>query len=200
MQLKHPSETCPALPRLFAPSECARLTAVWQHWSCFHSSRNCILFYTSSTICEMLPASKDRVWHISAGTSYITCTWQKLKNWLVNKSSLKKWTAYFHMTNTGDLRDTEGCSRPQQWSTRHSEHCAFPLHNKGLEWLWDSSGKNTGVGCHSLLQGIFLTQGWNPGLLHGRWYFIIWVTREAPSYKRYVFTILSSIACSIALC
>ena len=25
---------------------------------------------------------------------------------------------------------------------------------------WDSSGKNTGVGCHFLLQGIFLTQGW----------------------------------------
>ena len=26
----------------------------------------------------------------------------------------------------------------------------------------------TGVGHHFLLQGIFLTQGWNPGLLHGR--------------------------------
>ena len=26
-------------------------------------------------------------------------------------------------------------------------------------------GKNTGVGCHSLLQGIFLTQGSNPCLL-----------------------------------
>ena len=25
-------------------------------------------------------------------------------------------------------------------------------------------GKNTGVGCHSVLQGIFLTQGLNPGL------------------------------------
>ena len=31
---------------------------------------------------------------------------------------------------------------------------------------WDSPGKNTGMGCHSLLQGIFLTQGSNPGLLH----------------------------------
>jgi len=26
--------------------------------------------------------------------------------------------------------------------------------------------QNTGVGCHFLLQGIFLTQGLNPGLLH----------------------------------
>ena len=28
------------------------------------------------------------------------------------------------------------------------------------------SGKNTGVDCHSLLQGIFPTQGWNLGLPH----------------------------------
>ena len=34
--------------------------------------------------------------------------------------------------------------------------------------LWNSPGKNTGVGCHSLLQGIFSTQGSNPGLLHCR--------------------------------
>ena len=33
---------------------------------------------------------------------------------------------------------------------------------------WDFPGKNTGVGCHFLLQGIFLTQGSNPGLLHCR--------------------------------
>ena len=26
---------------------------------------------------------------------------------------------------------------------------------------WDSPGKNTGVGCHFLLQGVFLTQGSN---------------------------------------
>ena len=32
----------------------------------------------------------------------------------------------------------------------------------------DSPGKNAGVGCHALLQGIFLTQGSNPGLLHCR--------------------------------
>ena len=32
----------------------------------------------------------------------------------------------------------------------------------------DSPGKNTGVGCHAFLQGIFPTQGSNPGLLHCR--------------------------------
>ena len=33
---------------------------------------------------------------------------------------------------------------------------------------WDSSCKNTELGCHFLLQGIFLTQGSNPGLLYCR--------------------------------
>jgi len=37
--------------------------------------------------------------------------------------------------------------------------CPIPLS-------WDSPGKNTGVGCHALLQGIFLTQGSNLPLLH----------------------------------
>ena len=32
----------------------------------------------------------------------------------------------------------------------------------------DSPGKNTGVGCHTLLQGIFLTQGSKPHLLWRR--------------------------------
>ena len=30
---------------------------------------------------------------------------------------------------------------------------------------WDSPGKNTGVGCHSVLWGIYATQGLNPDLL-----------------------------------
>ena len=41
-----------------------------------------------------------------------------------------------------------------------------------LNEMWilhgDSPGKNIGVGCHALLQGIFLTQELNPGLQHCR--------------------------------
>ena len=33
---------------------------------------------------------------------------------------------------------------------------------------WGSPGRSTGVGCHALLQGIFLTRGSNSGLLHSR--------------------------------
>ena len=42
------------------------------------------------------------------------------------------------------------------------------LYPTRLISLWDSPGKNTGVGRHFLLQRIFLTQESNPGLLHCR--------------------------------
>ena len=34
-----------------------------------------------------------------------------------------------------------------------------------LHYPWDSPGKNTGVGCHALLQVVFSTQGSNLSLL-----------------------------------
>ena len=39
---------------------------------------------------------------------------------------------------------------------------------------------------HSLLQGIFPTQGSNPGLPHCRQFFTIWATREAPSVPYFI--------------
>ena len=52
-----------------------------------------------------------------------------------------------------------------QWTVAHQA----PLS-------WDFPGKNTGVGCPFLLQGIFLTQGLNLRLLHWQ---VNSVTREA---------------------
>ena len=54
--------------------------------------------------------------------------------------------------------------------------CSFVSHSLQLHGLWParflcpwkSAGKDTGVGCDSLLQGVFLTQGLNPGQLHCR--------------------------------
>ena len=49
---------------------------------------------------------------------------------------------------------------------------SFGLQPTRLFCPWDSPGKNTGVGCHDLLQGIFLIQESNPCLLcllHCRW-------------------------------
>ena len=42
----------------------------------------------------------------------------------------------------------------------------YGLYPTRLLCPWDFPGKNTGVGCHFLLQGIFLTQGSNLRLLH----------------------------------
>ena len=53
-----------------------------------------------------------------------------------------------------------------------SECCSVmsdSLRPHGLYSPWNSPGKNTGVGRLSVLQGIFPTQGSNPGLQHCRW-------------------------------
>ena len=43
--------------------------------------------------------------------------------------------------------------------------------------LGDSPGKNTGLGCHALLHGIFPTQGSNPALLYRRWV-LYWLSHQ----------------------
>ena len=53
--------------------------------------------------------------------------------------------------------------------------CSLP----GFLCPWDSPGKNTGVGYHFLLQGIFLTQGSNQHLLLGKQILYHWATWEA---------------------
>ena len=63
----------------------------------------------------------------------------------------------------------------QEWTSiieRESESCSVvsdPLGPHRLYSPWNSPGQNTAVGSLSLLQGIFPTQGWNPGLPHCRW-------------------------------
>ena len=48
------------------------------------------------------------------------------------------------------------CSLDAQLSPTLRPHGLYPTR---LLWPWDSPGKNAGIGCHALLQGIFLTQG-----------------------------------------
>jgi len=55
-----------------------------------------------------------------------------------------------------------------------TQSCLTLCHPMGCSLLGssvhgDSLGKNTGVGCHTLLQGIFPTEGSNPGIQHCRW-------------------------------
>ena len=70
----------------------------------------------------------------------------------VSDKNLKKKKSRAHSTYACSV--TSDCLRP---------HGRQPVR---LLCPWDSPDKNTGVCCHALLQGIFLTQGWNPRLLH----------------------------------
>ena len=83
-------------------------------------------------------------------------TWS---NSLTHRKPVTKWYACIHAQS---LQLCSTLCDPVDGSPPGSSHQRF--------WdLWcirDSPGKNTGVGCHSLLQGIFLTQGLNPHLLH----------------------------------
>ena len=58
-----------------------------------------------------------------------------------------------------------GCSVPQSCPTRSDPTNHSPPRSSVHG---DSPGKNTGVGCHALLQGIIPTQEANPGIWHCR--------------------------------
>ena len=61
-----------------------------------------------------------------------------------------------------------------EWVSEFAQSCQTlcdPMDSGACTRLhcpWDFLGKSTGVGCRFLLQGIFPTQGLNPGLLHCR--------------------------------
>ena len=55
-----------------------------------------------------------------------------------------------------------------KWSESHSVMSSC-LGSHELYSPWNSPGQNTGLGSLSLLQGIFTTQGSNPGFLHCGW-------------------------------
>ena len=78
-----------------------------------------------------------------------TCSWFKAQSWIVHAEKSE--------SESVNLSVLSNSLQPHR------------LQLARLLCLWDSLGKNTGVGCHFLLQGIFLTQGSNLGLMHCRW-------------------------------
>ena len=61
-----------------------------------------------------------------------------------------------------------GSSAQGKWD-EVAQSCPTLCNPTRLLCPWDFPGKNTGVGCHFLIQGIFPTQGLNLSLLMGRW-------------------------------
>ena len=56
--------------------------------------------------------------------------------------------------------------QPFIWSGRSCVHATSLKSCLALLSPWDFPGKNIGMGCHALIQGIFLTQGSNLFVLH----------------------------------
>ena len=77
-----------------------------------------------------------------------------------------------------------------KWFIARSLHVQLVVSDSTTPWTaarqaplsMDFPGKNTGVGCHFLLQGIFLTQGLNPRPLHWQ---VDSFTTEPPENFRY---------------
>ena len=76
------------------------------------------------------------------------------------------------------LKTESSCSVTKSCPTLYD-----PTEPTRLLCPWDSPGKNTGVGCHFLLQGIFLMQGSNHVSCIGRQVLYHWTTWEAPFSK-----------------
>ena len=87
----------------------------------------------------------------------------------------------------------------KSWTRLNDFHFHFTKSLQSCPTLWDPTdcslpgssvharkGKSTGVGCHALLQGIFLSQGSNLHLLHllnlAGGFFTTTATWEAPLY------------------
>ena len=74
-------------------------------------------------------------------------------------------TQHYHRLGgpAADLRWSLKCVSHSVMSNSLRPHGLQPAR---LLCPWDSPSKDTGVGCHALLRGIFPTKGSNPGLLH----------------------------------
>ena len=85
----------------------------------------------------------------------------------ISRQGLNSYIIIFHM-----FKKLEEKIHTLSRDASESENCSVvsnSLQSHGLQCAWNSPGQNIGVGSLSLLQGIFPTQGSNPGLPHCRW-------------------------------
>ena len=103
------------------------------------------------------------------------CNNIKLQLKLLNAYSIfvHNFTAEYKILFTG-----EGTSNPFQNFCLGNLEEPGGLQSMGLQRILEWVAKNTGVGCHFLLQEIFPTQGSNPGLLHCRQIFFFHLSHQ----------------------
>ena len=109
-----------------------------------------------------MPYREEKQHYLVGGHRQRSCGAGSASCWLSNTGQ-DIWLLWFgHLWN--------GRKEPYllNWSESHSV-VSNSLQPHGLYSPWISLGQNPGMGSLSLLQGIFPTQGSNPGLPHCRW-------------------------------
>ena len=114
--------------------------------------------------CSTFIASSFRIWNSSAGIpspplALFIVMLPKAHLPFLSYYIKSEWVQVSHLYLT--LCNPMDCSPPG--SSVHG-----PLPVRISEWVSISFSKNTGVSSHSFLQGIFQSQGLNPGVLHCR--------------------------------
>ena len=105
----------------------------------------------------------------------------KSKNIGMGSLSLRRWIFPTWETNQGLLHCRQILYQlSYQGSPEGRSVMSDSLRPHGLYSPWNSPGQNTGVGSHSLLQGIFPTQESNPSLPHCRWILYQLSHQESP--------------------
>ena len=86
---------------------------------------------------------------------------------IISSNLIFKNNLYFHMKKSEAQQNKRSYDLMMQTSESRSV-MSNSLQPHGLYSPWNSPGQNIGVGSLFLLQGIFPTQGLNPGLPHCR--------------------------------
>ena len=117
-------------------------------------------------IIDLIDMSLSKLWELVMDRE----AWHAASLWGDKESETTEWL------NWTELKTILTIQIINESNTKYSRHLkniisfeeSDSLWPHGLHSPWNSPGQNTGVGSHSLLQGIFSTQGSNPGLPHCR--------------------------------
>ena len=126
----------------------------------YQTQKACALEVRSHSFWQQFTLSKKN--HHPSQVWYLFKFYRFLKCWfnLTCMSVLFVWlheTNYISVLKWSEVK-VKSLSHVRLFATPWAVACTRLLHP------WDFLGKSTGVGCHFLLQGIFPTQGSNPGL------------------------------------
>ena len=129
---------------------------------------------------EAYISKKTCMWIVKASSFVASRIWKESKRSSIGKyinkleyihnmkyySKVKSNATFIYVKTWLNFTNMMPCEK--KWKRKLLSHVRlFATH--GLYSPWNSPGQNTGVGSLFLLQGIFPTQGLNPGLPHCRW-------------------------------